>query len=242
MKKGLIAIGVIIGIFQLAVIVVYFRLFNGGISSSHQDWDTFLQIFNGFVMAILTAVNIYIFYQLTVAIEDKNHTRAVKEKVFEAQSVLTQMRVKKYEDVSSLIYDVMTMILTQKSDNGEVLLLKKKLTEIDGSLLFKNNNLKDAPMMENLSVSIMTDLDNVMNTHSDSDLQSLIASVTNYLRIMEVYIVGQMIIDTEVGDYVINNKNNIDCTISCVSQVLEGVLEAMEKGDKQESLNILYGQ
>ena len=34
-------------------------------------------------MAILTAVNIYIFYQLTVAIEDKNQERAVKEKVFE---------------------------------------------------------------------------------------------------------------------------------------------------------------
>ena len=74
MKKGVITICVIIGLLEVMLVIAYFSVFNGAISTDHQDWNTFLQIFNGFVMAILTAFNIYIFYQLTVAIEDKNHT------------------------------------------------------------------------------------------------------------------------------------------------------------------------
>jgi len=234
MKRGLIAIGVIIGIFQLAVIVVYFCLFNGGISSSHQDWDTFLQIFNGFVMAILTAVNIYIFYQLTVAIEDKNHTRAVKEKVFEAQSVITQMRVKKYEEVSRLMYDVIAIIAHKALDNGEKLLLKKKLAEIDESLLFKNYKLEDTSMLSPTSAQIIADIERIENLARGVKIDSLISNMTNYLKLMETYIIGQMLIDGDVGEYVTENKKNIDCTMSCVTQVLERTLEAIKKEEENK--------
>ena len=161
MKKGVITICVIIGLLEVMLVIAYFSVFNGAISTDHQDWNTFLQIFNGFVMAILTAVNIYIFYQLTVAIEDKNHTRAVKEKVFEAQSIITQMRVKKYEAVSSLIYDVIACVFQRKKDEGEQTLLMKKLAEIDGSLLFKNYHLEDAPILEGISNTVITNLENL---------------------------------------------------------------------------------
>lgn len=233
MKRGLIAIGVIIGIFQLAVIVVYFCLFNGGISSSHQDWDTFLQIFNGFVMAILTAVNIYIFYQLTVAIEDKNHTRAVKEKVFEAQSVITQMRVKKYEDVSSLIYDVIAILAKKKDENGELDLLHKKLVELDNSLLFKNYKLQDASVLESASMKIIGVIKKIQTNDYDFDINAFVIYLTAYVKLIETYIIHQMIIDKDVENYVCANALNVDCTISCVTQVLDKTLKELEKIDKE---------
>lgn len=229
MKKGVITICVIIGLLEVMLVIAYFSVFNGAISTDHQDWNTFLQIFNGFVMAILTAVNIYIFYQLTVAIEDKNHTRAVKEKVFEAQSIITQMRVKKYEAVSSLIYDVIACVLQRKKDEGEQTLLMKKLAEIDGSLLFKNYHLEDAPILEGISNTVITNLENLRTNFNDTNLQALLSSLTAYLRLMEIHIVGQMVIDKDVEAYIKDDDNNVDCTISCVRQVLEKTLEELKK-------------
>ncbi len=229
MKKTIVVICTVIGLLELTVIVAYFCVFNGTISSANQDWDTFIQIFNGLVMAILTAINIYIFYQLTVAIEDKNHKRAVKEKVFEAQSIITQMRVKKYEAVSSLIYDVIACVFQRKKDEGEQTLLMKKLAEIDGSLLFKNYHLEDAPILEGISHTVITNLENLRTNFNDTNLQALLSSLTDYLRLMEIHIVGQMVIDKDVEAYIKDDDNNVDCTISCVRQVLEKTLEELEK-------------
>lgn len=230
MKKGVITICVIIGLLEVMLVIAYFSVFNGAISTDHQDWNTFLQIFNGFVMAILTAVNIYIFYQLTVAIEDKNQKRAVKEKIFEAQSVITQMRVKQYEEVSTAIYNVIAVIIRRKADNGEQESLLKKLAEIDGSLLFKNYHLTDAPILQELSKQIMTGFETLaLNNNNKDNMESLLNSMTAYLRLMETYIVSQMIIDKDVEAYIKDDDNNVDCTISCVRQVLEKTLEELKK-------------
>lgn len=228
MKKVIITTCIAIGLLEAVLIVSYFSIFNGTISTDNQDWDTFLQIFNGFVMAVLTAVNIYIFYQLTVAIEDKNQKRAVKEKIFEAQSVITQMRVKQYEEVSTAIYNVIAVIIRRKADNGEQESLLKKLAEIDGSLLFKNYHLTDAPILQELSQQIMTGFETLALNNKDN-MESLLNSMTAYLRLMETYIVSQMIIDKDVEAYIKDDDNNVDCTISCVRQVLEKTLEELKK-------------
>lgn len=127
MKRTIIAVCTIIGLLELAMIVIYFVVFNGGLSTANNDWDTFIQIFNGFIMTILTAVNIYVFYHLTIVIEDKNQERAVKEKVFEAQSVITQMRVKQYEEVRNLIYNVISIIAKKIRIMGNLIYYIKKL-------------------------------------------------------------------------------------------------------------------
>ena len=229
MKKTIVVICTVIGLLELTVIVAYFCVFNGTISSANQDWDTFIQIFNGLVMAILTAINIYIFYQLTVAIEDKNHKRAVKEKVFEAQSIITQMRVKQYEEVSTAIYNVIAVIIRRKADNGEQESLLKKLAEIDGSLLFKNYHLTDAPILQELSQQIMTGFETLALNNNKDNMKSLLNSMTAYLRLMETYIVSQMIIDKDVEAYIRDNNNNIDCTMACVKQELEEILKELGK-------------
>ena len=155
MKNIIKVICIIIGLLELVMIIAYFVTFDGGISTANQDWDTFIQIFNGVIMTILTAVNIYVFYHLTVVIEDKNQERAVKEKVFEAQSVITQMRVKQYEEVRTLIYDVISIIANKKDDNGKFDLLHKKIAELDESFLFKNSKLDDPSMVEVIGQKIL---------------------------------------------------------------------------------------
>lgn len=237
MKNTIIAISVVIGLLELGVIAVYFCVFNGAISSANQDWDTFIQIFNGLVIAVLTAVNIYIFYQLTVAIEDKNQERAVKEKVFEAQSVITQMRVRQYEEIKVLIYDVVAVIAKKKKENGELNLLHKKLVELDNSLLFKNYKLQDASILENASMKIINVIQKIQANAYGINIEAFMSSLTAYIKLMETYIIHQMIIDKEVEKYVCDNAHNIDCTISCVVQVIDKTLEELNKQEnsKKES-------
>ena len=185
MKQAIIAICTVIGLLELSVIIAYFRIFNGEISTVNQDWDTFIQIFNGLVMAILTAVNIYIFYQLTVAIEDKNQERAVKEKVFEAQSVITQMRVRQYEEVKVLIYEVIAVVAKKKKENGELVLLHKKLVELDNSLLFKNYKLQDASILEGASLKIIDVIKKIQSNESGINITAFTSSLTTYIKLME---------------------------------------------------------
>lgn len=234
MKKTIVAICAVIGLLELVVIVAYFCVFNGAISTANQDWDTFVQIFNGLVMAILTAVNIYIFYQLTVAIEDKNQERAVKEKVFEAQSVITQMRVKQYEEVRTLVYNVIAVVAEKKNDEGDLDLLHKKLVELDNSFLFKNHKLQDPSILQDASLKIITILKDIQHNVYGVDKDSLIRNLSTYTRLMETYIVHQMITDKDVEKYVCANANNIDCTISCVVQVIDKTLKVLNKLENSE--------
>ncbi len=237
MKKILIAICSIIGLFELLTIIIYFVVFNGGISNANQDWDTFIQIINNLVMTILTAANIYVFYHLTVVIEDKNQERAVKEKVFEAQSVITQMRVKQYEEVRTLIYDVISIIAKKKEDNGLFDLLHKKIVELNESLLFKNYNVDDPSMLEEHSLKIIKTIKDIKSNVYGIDYDAFITNLTAYIKFIELYIVGQMITtDKSVGNYVSRNIHNVDCTISCATQIFDRTLKDLKKTEsvKQE--------
>lgn len=221
-------------VLEIAFVAVYFFVFSGGISTANQDWDTFTHIFNGLIMSILTTANIYIFYKLTKAIEDKNQERAVKEKVFEAQSVITQMRVRQYEEIRSLIYDALSVISHKRNNNGEIDLLHSKLVEIDNSLLFKSHKLFDSTVLEDASLKIIAMIQK-FQCGAEVDLKQFGISLTAYLKLMETYMISQMISDNDVVKYVSENAKNLDCTFDCVIQVLDRTLEELEKQEYIEA-------
>ena len=230
MKRTIIAVCTIIGLLELAMIAIYFIVFNGGLSTANNDWDTFIQIFNGFIMTILTAVSIYVFYHLTVVIENKNQERAVKEKVFEAQSVITQMRIKQYEDVRTLIYKAIEIIARNKQYDENMDLLHRKIVELEDSFLFKNYNLKDSSMFEDESLAIAKFINLYKEDINKVNKEDFVKSLINYIKLIEMYIIGQMTTtDNNVANYVKDNIFNIDCTISCVVQVFNKTLEKLKE-------------
>lgn len=236
MKKTIIAVCTFIGLLEFAMVVIYFVVFNGGISTTNQDWDTFIQIFNGFIMTILTAVNIYVFYHLTVVIENKNQERAVKEKVFEAQSVITQMRIKQYEDVRTLIYKAIETIARNKEYNENMDLLHRKIVELEDSFLFKNYNLKDSSMLGDESLTIGKFINLYKADANNVNKEDFIKSLINYIKLMEIYIIGQMTTtDNDVASYVKDNIFNTDCTISCVVQIFNNTLEKLRESKSEKT-------
>lgn len=224
MKKAIIAICTVIGLLELSVIIAYFRIFNGEISTVNQDWDTFIQIFNGLVMAILTAVNIYIFYQLTVAIEDKNQERIIKQKISDAQTIITQMRLGEYERVKSLINDIIKDIRCKIINEQRLFSLIKELESISSSLLFKNGKISEQGVLNDTTNNILSLTKNVATLSSnEKHREELIAALKTYILIMEIYIVGQLVSSEDIEKYIRKYMDTpeIDCTISCITELFE---------------------
>lgn len=83
MKKFLVYIScVIIILFEIGIIICYFKTFNNGLSYSVDDWNLFYQLTNGLAITILTIINIAVFYKISVSLD-------VRSKLFEAQSIIS---------------------------------------------------------------------------------------------------------------------------------------------------------
>lgn len=235
MRKTIIIICAIIGLLELMVIVAYFSIFNGNISTNNQDWGLFIQIFNGLIMAILTAVNIYIFYKLNITIENKNQERNIKEKIDKVQSVITQLRVNQYEEIRSLITDVKVELMRNVFNPQNIFKLQKKLMEMDQSFLYKSSDLGYDSFLFPVIEDILDKKDIIMNEFKNTENNKipnytpLIERITDFLHIVEFYIFGQMLTQKEIESYISKNKDDVDCTIRCINEFAEELANKMNE-------------
>ena len=80
-KKSIVIFIILIVVLALILVgflVFYTRRFTGGLSSDHSIWAEFGDYFNGVISPIFAAINIGIFWYLTIVIEDKNDRRQVE--------------------------------------------------------------------------------------------------------------------------------------------------------------------
>ena len=217
MKKIILVISIIIGFLELCVIVAYFCLFHGGISTNPQDWDIFVQIFNGMIMAILTAVNIFIFYQLTVAIEDRNQKRAIKSKLFEAQTIITGLRVKQYEEIRGIIHQIKIGLKDKQISQENFDILVKNIDSIAISFLFKDIDGGDAMLLNR--EDLLTELCRYKK-YKDNE-QQLIASLNSILVVLEIFMVRQLIVGRDITEYIDRNKDEIDSSICYIVNYID---------------------
>lgn len=214
MKKTIIAICIIIGLLEIVVIAAYFCVFNGAISSANQDWDTFIQIFNGLVMTVLTAVNIYIFYQLTTAIENKNQERVIKSKLFEAQSIVTQMRVKQYETFRDLINDFKMDLFRGICKKEKISLIMKNFMEVTGSFSFRNGDYKGNSLIKHHFDVVVPPLEKLANDApvTKEEMETLSNELSLLLYTMELFIITPLINDDDVIAYIRKHPETTDIT------------------------------
>lgn len=70
-----------IAIVTVIILIVYLATFNKGVSANTSNWDLFLTLYNGIIITLLTIANIWVFYKLTIAVENRNETRRIKNKL-----------------------------------------------------------------------------------------------------------------------------------------------------------------
>lgn len=70
-----------IGICLIVLFVFYRNTFDGNLSSDISDWIAFVNLFNGIGILLLTALNVWIFYKLTLLIAENEE----KHRLYESQ-------------------------------------------------------------------------------------------------------------------------------------------------------------
>lgn len=69
-----------IGLILVLIFVLYRYTFDGKLSSEVSDWTAFVNIFNGVGILLLTALNVWIFYKLTVLIAENEEKHRLYDK------------------------------------------------------------------------------------------------------------------------------------------------------------------
>lgn len=208
---------IIVGVLMVMSIIVYVCNFEFRLSTLSSDWGNFGAYLSGTIITLLTVVNIWLFYRLTLIVEDKNSERAIKNKVYETQGVISQMRMKFYEDIRPLINDIkLELYAIDNCPYTKLLELKKRLLEIDSSLLFTTGiNTESFMRLQTVEVlNLITTLEDPHVKHIDTD--PIINALNSYLYQMEYYIVMQSIKDGDVSRYVTRHSEDMDSTIKCM--------------------------
>lgn len=92
-----------IAIVTVIILIVYLATFNKGVSANTSNWDLFLTLYNGIIITLLTIANIWVFYKLTIAVENRNETRRIKNKLNDAQKIFTELRIQEYKSLKTEI-------------------------------------------------------------------------------------------------------------------------------------------
>ena len=192
---------------EIGILVCYLIIFKGKISLNTDDWDLFYQITNGLIIATLTVVNIAVFYRISVSLD-------VRGKLFEAQSIITQMRVRQYENIRDQIKKIQVQIIRNNVNKSDIEELKKSLMEMDNSYLYKNDNLNDPIFFKPLIKEICDNFEK-----SAISQEKTYGMLSNFIIMYEFYIIQQLVRDKSIKNYIEKNKGNIDSTLICMHKL-----------------------
>ena len=134
------------------------------------------------------------------------------------------MRLGEYERVKSLINDIIRDIRCKIINEHRLFSLIKELESISSSLLFKNGKISEQGVLNDTTNNILSLTKNVATLSSNEKLrEELIAALKTYILIMEIYIVGQLVSSEDIEKYIRERMDTpeIDCTISCITEIFE---------------------
>lgn len=220
MKQIAFVVILVLCFIEIFFLYEYFSVFNGSISTDIQNWSLFSQIINGVVIALLTSINIWVFYKISIAIDNNNKERGVEQRLFEAQKVLTDMRIRQYEELSRLANQFKVGIIKEQEDPQLFEQLKRQLMSMDDSWLFKTDQIAEPSFLHGV-------IESFLETYNTSNKEDKVTRLSNICIFTECYIVIQQHRNKDLEDYINDPKHKdfIDSTLICFNKLVQEVLQ-----------------
>lgn len=213
------------------VLYQYRSIFNGSISQELNDWNLFIVIFNGVITTVLAVVNICAIIKINSTLDSNSENRHINNLLFEAQTILTKIRLEDYKVVKKLINNIKVSIFKKRLSSDAIELFKKKLMEIDNSFLYKNQKLHDKPFLRPWIMKLIVQIDDfikkVKQTKEvdEKDEKELLHNLSSFQSIMEIYVVSQLMRGSKVQRYISEHQDETDSTMSCIYDLIKELNE-----------------
>lgn len=196
------------------ILIVYLATFNKGVSANISNWDLFLTLYNGIIITLLTIANIWVFYKLTIAVENRNETRRIKDKLNDAQKIFTELRVQEYKSLKTEIN-----IFFVKSFSGENIKQNKKiilsiLMRMQNSVLFCCSNDQSKSVLD-VPISLITE--NIIEDMKESNYDK----INRAMRLIENLIFIPPFNESATLEYVRMCQDGVDPTILGIDNYLK---------------------
>ncbi len=173
-----------------------------------------MTLYNGIIMTFLTIANIWVFYKLTIAIEDRNENRRIKDKLHESQKILTDLRVKEYVSLKSEINNFFVNSFLKENTKQYKNIVSSILMRMQNSVLFC---CIDCPNKSVLDTPIQQILENITDNMTEANYEQ----INQAMRIIEYMIFIPLFNESNTLEYIRNNSDGIDPTILGIDNYLK---------------------
>lgn len=214
LKVILLSLFAVIALATTIIIIVYLITFNKGVSNEVSFWNLFLTFYNAIIATSLAIANIWVFYKLTLAIEDKNENRHIKGKLYDTQKILTDLRVQEYVNLKSEINNLFANAFSKKGIKQNKENISSILMRMQNSILFCHSNNQATSVLE---APIKQILDNLTENMSENNY----LAISRALRTIEFLIFTPLFNEAKTLNYIRNNKDGIDPTILGICNYLD---------------------
>ena len=214
LKVVLLSLFAAITLITTIIFVVYVVTFNKGVSDDVPFWDLFLTFYNAIIATSLAIANIWVFYKLTLAIEDKNENRYVKSKLYETQKIFTDLRIEEYKNLKIEINKFINDTVASKDVKAGRTIISSILMRMQNSILFCHSNNQATSVLE---APIKQILDNLTENMSENNY----LAISRALRTIEFLIFTPLFNEAKTLNYIRNNKDGIDPTILGICNYLD---------------------
>lgn len=203
-----------IAIVTVIILIVYLATFNKGVSANTSNWDLFLTLYNGIIITLLTIANIWVFYKLTIAVENRNETRRIKNKLNDAQKIFTELRIQEYKSLKTEIN-----VFFVKSFSGEDTKQNKKiilsvLMRMQNSVLFCCSDDQSKSVLD-VPISLITE--NILDDMKESNYDK----INRAMRLIENLIFIPPFNESATLEYVRMHQDGVDPTILGIDNYLK---------------------
>lgn len=189
----------------LTVIIVYIKIFSGGISNEISYWNLFISICNWLCISILTMINIVVFYKLTTTIAKKDATRFIENKITQTENSLREMRFEYYQHLQNKGIDLIMKIFSNKEYTKDFEDFYKQLLSMQSSILFScSDRIKNSTIDSVLELYI-----NVM-TKKDASIEDKTECILRCLRSIEIIILSIPSQDKRILNSIKENSERFD--------------------------------
>lgn len=212
--KIVLACFTVLLIIFLFLLGTYFTVFSDGISNQTDDWILFVSMCNLGFISLLSGLNVWVFYRLTLKIATNENTQFVENKISRTEDALLELRLSEFKQFLQDTVNLKVAIYSEQSYESELRAVWKDLNSMSTSIVFSSVDSKTS-VLEPI-------INNFHDVFSNRNIQpeNLIEQIDKSINAVEVLIFTSQLRDDRIFNEFSEHPNRFDPTLSSIHNKL----------------------